>query len=203
MRVPPRGCRALALTAALLLLAAGCSPKTRPAKFYLLQPLSRTETPAAAPASPALIGLGPVEIPAYLDRPQIVTGGGGAQIQLDEFQRWAEPLRDNLTRVLAENLALLLPSSHVRPFPWNRAIVPDYQVEIQVLRFHVDAAGNGELKANWNILKQNKPIQMKSFQSMVPVDGNAPEAKVAAQGRALAEFSKAIAVELREFVERP
>ncbi len=185
----------LALVVTFLLLAGGCSPKTRPAKFYLLQPIGPSEarSTTAAANGPALIGVGPVEIPAYLDRPQIVTGGAGAQLELDEFQRWAEPLRDNFTQVLTENLSALMPSTHVLPFPWNRAIVPDYQVEVQVMRFHVDAVGNSELKANWSILKQGKPVLLKEFYVRTSVTGGDYEAKVAAQSRALAAFGKEIA----------
>ena len=184
---------------AFMLLAGGCSPKTRPAKFYLLQPISKSEAliGTMGKTSPNLIGVGPIDIPAYLDRPQIVSGGDGAQLQMDEFERWAEPLRDNFTRTMAENLSLLMPSSHVMPFPWNRAITPDYQVEIQVTRFHVDVAGNNELKANWSILKQNKPLLLKEFHARNPVGGGDYEAKVAAQSRAVGEFSREIAQALQ------
>lgn len=171
-----------------------CSPKTRPAKFYLLQPLAKTEAiqQETAHGHPQLIGVGPVEIPAYLDRPQIVTAGSGAEMQLDEFQRWAEPLRDNITQVLAENLKLLMPESHLLPFPWNRNLTLDYQVEIQITRFHVGIDGICELKANWSILKQNKPVLMEEFQERTQASGEDYGAKVAAQSKALADFSKAI-----------
>ncbi len=194
----------LTLAVTFLLLAGGCSPKTRPAKFYMLQPIGPSEVRAAATSAggPALVGVGPVEIPAYLDRPQIVTGSAGAQLELDEFQRWAEPLRDNFTQVLAENLSLLMPSSRVLPFPWNRNIVPDYQVEVQVMRFHVDAGGNSELKANWSILKQGKPVLLKEFFVQTPLTGGDYEAKVAAQSRALAIFGKEIAKALESLPRR-
>ncbi|MDD5035473.1 MAG: PqiC family protein [Methylococcaceae bacterium] len=184
----------LPLIVLLLLLAGGCSPKTGPAKFYLLQPLAQSElrSDLAGWSSPKIIGVGPIDLPAYLDRPQLVTGDGGAQLHLDEFQRWAEPLKDNFTRVLGENLSLQIPASHVMLFPWNRAIVPDYQVEVQVTRFHVDAAGNSELKANWNILRQNKPILMRQFQTRVQSSGENYEAKVAAQSRSVAALSREI-----------
>ena len=188
------------LAIVLVLSLPACSSKTRPAKFYLLQPITPSEANNKENeiGGPKLIGVGPVEMPAYLDRPQIVTGGGGAEMQLDEFQRWAEPLRDNITHVLAENLSLLLPASHLLPFPWNRSLALDYQVEVQITRFHVDAGGICELKANWSILRQNKPLLMKEFRGKTKLAGEDYGSKVAAQSRALADFSKTIAEGLGE-----
>lgn len=195
---PPAWFSLLAIVLALGLPA--CSSKTRPAKFYLLQPIAPAEAKGNQgneAGGPKLIGVGPVELPAYLDRPQIVTGGGGAEMRLDEFQRWAEPLRDTITHVLAENLSLLLPASHLLPFPWNRSLALDYQVEAQITRFHVDADGGCELKANWSILRQNKPVLMKEFREKTQAAGEDYGSKVAAQSKALADFSKAIAEGLR------
>ena len=189
------------LTVFTFIILAGCSPNTRQVKFYLLQPTNQTEVRAKTldMATPALlVGLGPIEIPAYLDRPQIVTGNTGSELRMAEYHRWAEPLRDTITRVLTENLALAMPNSHVLTFPWNRAITPDLQVEVKINRFHVDAVGNCELKADWTVLKQNKPVLMKSVQIHVPVAGPDIdyEAKVAALSQALAKFSKEMADEL-------
>ncbi len=204
MTLPSRRPVCLALAAIFLLLAGGCSPKTRPARFYLLQPMapSKARSGTAADGLAAVVGVGPVEIPAYLDRPQIVTGGAGAQLELDEFARWAEPLRDNFTHVLAEDLSLLMPSSHVLAFPWNRSIVPDYQVEVQLMRFHVDAAGNSEFKANWSIFRQNNPVLMKEFSARTPVAGGGYEARVAAQSRGVAAFAGEIAGALESLPRR-
>jgi len=183
-----------------LILITGCTPNTRQVKFYQLQPISRSDAQIAKSEmpKPLIIGLGPVEIPAYLDRPQIVTGNTGSELRMAEYHRWAEPLRDTITRVLTENLALAMPNSHVLTFPWNRAITPDLQVEVKINRFHVDAVGNCELKADWTVLKQNKPVLMKSVQIHVPVAGPDIdyEAKVAALSQALAKFSKEMADEL-------
>jgi uncharacterized lipoprotein YmbA len=193
----------LGLVTVALIMIGGCKLNAREVKFYLLQPGSRSEALAAVTesASPALIGLGPVEMPAYLDRPQIVTGNPGAELQLAEYHRWAEPLRDTITRVLAENLSLSMPASHILAFPWNRAVNPDFQVVVKVVRFHVDANGNSELKADWSILRQNKPVLIKEFQTRTVAAGTDYEAKVAAQSQALARFGKEIAAALKTAAE--
>jgi hypothetical protein len=94
----------------LMLLAACATGTSAPSRFYVLAPLEAPEAePQLAPGERCLaIGIGPVEIPAYLDRPQIVTRLSNNELNLAEFDKWAEPLRDNLIRVLAENISSLL-----------------------------------------------------------------------------------------------
>ena len=101
----------MALVASLLGLGACAST---PSRFYILNTLTASETiPATAAARGPVIGVGPITFPKYLDRPQIVTRASRHQLTLGEFDRWAEPLQDNVSRVLAENLAL--PHPHGSP----------------------------------------------------------------------------------------
>ena len=73
-------------------------------------PVHVRDDPGTAAAQGPVIGVGPITVPKYLDRPQIVTRSGRNQLALGEFDRWAEPLQDNVLRVLAENLAFLIPT---------------------------------------------------------------------------------------------
>ena len=95
---------ALVTLGGLLLGLEACT--STPSRFYVLSSLSASETIAATAATQGpVIGVGPITLPKYLDRPQIVTRAGSNQLALAEFDRWAEPLQDNVARVLAENLA--------------------------------------------------------------------------------------------------
>ena len=177
----------------------GCAPNDRQVKFYLLQPASPSAVRGVTEAQGSgVVGLGPVEMPAYLDRPQMVTGNPGAELQLAEYHRWAEPLKDTITRVLTENVGLWLPSRNVIAFPWNRAITPDYQVEVKISRFQAGADGVCELKADWTILRHNKPVMLNTFQTSTAAVGSDFAAKVAAQSQALAKFSQTLAIALQE-----
>ena len=60
-----------------------------------------------------VVAVGPVAIPDYLDRPQILTRSGPSELQLAEFERWAGSLEKDVSRVLAENLSTLLEKDHV------------------------------------------------------------------------------------------
>ena len=49
----------------------------------------------------------------YLDRLPIVTRASRARLVLGEFDQWAALLQDLVTRALAENLSLLIPTERV------------------------------------------------------------------------------------------
>src|SRR5262245_43795350 len=102
--------RCVNITIALMLLAlvAGCgsSPMSR---FYRL---SADAAPGATASSLSVV-VGPVSIPAIVDRPQIVVSTGPNQVRLDEFNRWASPLQGDIARVVAENLTAMLGTPQV------------------------------------------------------------------------------------------
>src|SRR5215831_6298050 len=100
--------RAVVMSAVLAILGAGCS-STPPAHFYTLSP---TSTPAAT-SSELSVAVGPVAVPASVDRPQIVVSLGPNSVWLDEFNRWAAPLQDDIARVVAENLVAMLGTPRV------------------------------------------------------------------------------------------
>ena len=138
----------LAVLAAGLTLA-GCAD-TPPTRFYTLSPLE--DAPGGTPPAhlPELtVGVGPVTLPPYLDRPQLVTRAGGNRMVLADFDSWVEPLQGMFTRVLGENLALLLGTDDVLLLPQNRDFALDRQVEVDVTRFDVDNVGNAVLDAKW------------------------------------------------------
>jgi uncharacterized lipoprotein YmbA len=193
---------ALTLIAVMLTALAGCAT-TPPSRFYILDPV---ETGAAArPAGPATaVGVGPVELPKYLDRPQIAMRSGANELFYDETHRWAETLQDNVTAVLAENLARLVPTDRVSVFPWDRTTTVDYQVMAEFSRFDADAGGNVVLHANWKLYReQNREVlAQKKTEITEPVDGTDYSDIVAAQSRALASLSREIAMAIRTAASR-
>lgn len=129
----------------LWLTACGSSP---PSNFYRL-------TPAAAPApvgqEPSL-GIGPVDIPDFLNRNAMVYTREGNQLQIASEERWAEPLESGITRVIGINLSQLVHSENLRFFPWDVRHAPDYGVRISVL--DLDARdGQATLAVDWLIYR--------------------------------------------------
>jgi uncharacterized lipoprotein YmbA len=183
-----------ALVLAALLSMAGCG--SQPTRFYTLAPLSASAANSAASGTGLAVGLGPVDLPKSMDRPQIVTRSGANELVLGEFDRWAEPIQDNVIQVLAENLALLLPTQKVLLYPWSRSTELDYQVVARVVRFDRAAGGDAALKVRWSVLSPasggNELLARESNYAQRPA-GPDYKATVEAMNQALNDFSRDVA----------
>lgn len=188
----------LALCAAALAGCLGLGKGTmEPARFYLLAPLSAQGGRDAGGPS---IGVGPVTLPEYLNRPQVVTRVGGNEIHLADFARWGEPLKDHVPRVLAENLSALLGTDRVRVFPWSASDAVDCQVVVDVLRFDAEESGVAVLSARWTLLGKGakEPLRSKRSTYTEPAAAKGYDALVAAESRALQGLGREIATAVRE-----
>jgi uncharacterized protein len=181
------------------LMVGGCA--SQPSRFYLLSALPNTETAALATSGEqaTTIGVGPVTLPRYLDRPQIITRTSPYELKLAEFDRWAESLDTNFTRVLAENLALLIPTARVAVMPWPRATTIDYQIIVDVTHFLSQVGGESLLIADWILFKGEGQQVLLTEKSRVsaPAGGQDYAAMVAAMSQAVASLSREIATGIR------
>jgi uncharacterized lipoprotein YmbA len=195
----PRGRAAVLAVALLGALAAGCTLRTVPPKTYLLSAGIPAGAPAPAPAGRGpVVGVGPVTVPAYLDRPSIVVRAGADEVRLSPDHHWAEPLKDGMARVVAENLAGLVPTEAVVVFPWRSPWTVKYRVAVEVLRFDGPLGGPVVLNARWRLLDgEGKELFLKAVALSEPVADATHRALVAAQSRLLAEMSRDIAGEVR------
>ena len=106
-----------------LLISGSCALRSSATtKFYILSPLVQpvVEKQDEKGKKCKTIGIGPLDLPGYLDRPEIVTRVNPDELELAELDNWAEPLKDNITRVLAENISRLLCTEDVVIFPWKQ-----------------------------------------------------------------------------------
>jgi uncharacterized lipoprotein YmbA len=133
------------VAACMLALLAGCAsdPVTR---YYVLSAVAPAQ---AAGASPVSVVIKDVRLPQYLERVQIVTRGSENRLLMADYELWAGDLRQDMTRVLAENLTRLLATDRVVAAPHTLKLQPDVRVELEVLRFERDAGGKVELTARW------------------------------------------------------
>jgi uncharacterized protein len=196
-----RGLALVTLVASLLGLGACAST---PSHFYVLNTLSASETvPATVAERGPVIGVGPITLPKYLDRPQIVTRASRNQLALGEFDRWAEPLQDNISRVLAENLARLIPTDQVLLQAWPRSATLDYQVTVEVLQFDGWLGGESTLLARWSILDG---AEHELFNRMVhlhaPTGGRDYEAMVVVMNQMIETLSRDIATAIQRLASR-
>jgi uncharacterized protein len=188
----------MALVASLLGLGACAST---PSRFYILNTLPASETgPATAAARGPVIGMGPITLPKYLDRPQILSHAGRNQVALGEFDRWAEPLQENVSRVLAENLALLIPTDQVLLNPWPGSATLDYQVQVDVRQFDGWLGGESVLLARWSVLdRAEHELVSQKAHLQVPTGARDYDAMVGALNQLLETLSRDIATAIQRF----
>jgi len=180
----------------LLMNMGGCAT-TQPSKFYVLSPLEASfpKTPTDGSKTGLALGIGPIDLPPYLDRSQIVIRATRNELHLSDFHKWAEPLQDSIPRVLGENLSILLSTDRLTLFPWKGSLSFDYQVAVEIIRF--DAYMNGEttLEARWQIIeeKDRAVLVIKKSQFRSSAGDAGYEAMVSGLSDNLAELSRTIA----------
>ena len=147
------------------------------------------------------LGIGPIKFPGYLDRQQLVTRISQNRFAVAENDRWAEPLEENFSRVLSQNLSILLQTDRVVTYPWERSQSPTYQVQVEVLRFEPNAEQMVELWARWSITDSTKKTisARESFLSR-PAKDKSTEASVAALSEVVGSLSQEIAGSIRGLI---
>ncbi len=179
-----------------LFCVSGCAGSKK-TNFFVLFPLSAPSATSGSWNSNTSVGVGPVTIPEYLNRPQIVTRPGKNEVSLAEFNRWAESLEVSIPRVIAENLSTLLDTDRVYTFPW-RGSPPEYQIRIEILQFDGNTSGNIELLARLTLLKDGTAtrINRHKFYIKKPIAGQGYEGMVSAMSLVLSDMSRYIAGEM-------
>src|SRR5262249_23032510 len=131
----------------LAALVGGCgSPASR---FYTLDAdATLLQAPAAAPVS---IVVGPVTIPDLVDRPQIVTRVSANEVKLNDFARWADPLKTDIARVIAANLRMLLTTDKVTVLGAGINSAPAWRVRVDIARFESEPAVAAAIDAMWTV----------------------------------------------------
>jgi uncharacterized lipoprotein YmbA len=136
----------VAVTACVALLLGACA-SSPPVRFYALDTVPRN--PVETIDGGTNIGLGPLNFPDYLKRPQIVTRTTGSEMKIAEFERWAEPVDRSFSRILSGNVDDMLESAVVVVFPYNLNIRIDIRIVGRVFRFDTDESGQAVLDVQW------------------------------------------------------
>jgi uncharacterized protein len=184
-----RRVRAVVAWAALAVLGVGCS-STPQARFYTLSP---TSTPPAA-SSELSVAVGPVAVPAAVDRPQIVVSLGPNSVWLDEFNRWAAPLQDDIARVVAENLVAMLGTPRVARASQTVSAGFSYRAVIAVESFESVPGEMARLDAVWTVSRSTDATTQTGRTTVrEQTTEKSYEALAAAHSRALGKLSRDIA----------
>jgi uncharacterized lipoprotein YmbA len=189
----------------MVFLLASCS--TTPAvRYYTLNPFSemQPDISQAVSGDTLAIGVGPMEFPKFLDRPQIVTRKSQNRVEVSEFHRWAGSFSGDFLRVLARNISMLLPADRVAAYPWTDQFSPIYRIQLIVEQFDGRFGGDVVLNVTWSVWNQkdsNEPV-MKHTRIKEPVSAEDYESLVAAQSRAIGTLSRAIVDEIERVSHR-
>lgn len=193
---------AIPLAAATALLATGClgPGTTRETRLYVLSSLTPDDVEEGTrPEQGMALGVGPVAVPGYQNRPPLMWRTGPNELQLAEFAQWAEPLEQNVARVLGNNLGLLIPTDRVSVFPFERSVPIEIRVEVQITRFGAEANGGVSLAARWRLVGADgrELLPMRKSFYRVESQGSGHAATVAAMSQALANLSRDVAEAIR------
>lgn len=187
----------LVLLLAYVLLMTGCA-RTSPVAYYQLSAVdSGLPAADASVIGEATIGLGPVLLPEFLDRPHIVIREGANRLQLAEGHRWAEPLAGNIARVLRENLAARLVTERIVHYPWNKGATVDYQFIVELIRFEGEGYKEAHLATVWSIRDRNGKILLPQRRSDYHVTSTQPDCEGLVQA-----LSQSLALLCREIAEQ-
>jgi uncharacterized lipoprotein YmbA len=186
------------LLAGVGMAAALGSAGSPPAKFYTLSSMAtpgEVKTEKGTAGQTLTIGIGPVHLPRYLARKEIVTRTDANQIDVAENDLWGGSLQDDFSRNLLENLALLLIGDRVTLLPWPGMGALDYRVGVDVVRFDGNRGGDVVLIANWTIREgqRAKVVRVQTSRILEPSGGQSYEAMVGGMSRALGHLSREIA----------
>jgi uncharacterized lipoprotein YmbA len=190
------------MIAAALIALTGCGT-SKSSNFYQL------DEPAAIRLSGLergiAVGVGPVNLPSYLDRPQIVVRGTGHKLELSEFNRWSEPLTDSILRVIVVSLSNKLESTRIYQIPRRNKTIPiEFRVEIDIARFDGMLGGDALLVARWTLYGRDEQAVLTKVsiisESLGPEGSDGSESSgevnfeslIAAQNRCLQKLSQEI-----------
>jgi len=176
--------------------------------------LQKTETYSFGPGShgygmirenSVIVGLGPIEISDYLDRPQLLRRDSQGRIRLYDLHRWDRPLRDSIRQTLAAQLESLDAHREVRLHPWSRPSEIDFQVRVSIESFEPGEDHVLELRAHLLVrdvrAQVNRNSQSISLQKKL--DGPEFSRQVDGMHDLLLELASSIHRQLRPVREMP
>lgn len=176
--------------AVLLLTACGT---TKPSTFYALDSnASPAENKTSEIADNVKIGIEPVIVPNYLNRPQIVTrDDDGVTLKISEFNRWAEQIGDVFPRVLAAAISETAKYPAAKQINLNRDLFP-YRLFVEVLRFDAAFGKESVLDAWWTVMTRDGKVIRRARTTLTEPAGDTYADIAASEQRLIARFGAVI-----------
>jgi uncharacterized lipoprotein YmbA len=185
--------------ASLAALAAGCLGGTPQPKFYTLSEASGPAAGAALASLPDLgLVVGPIEFPRYLDRPEIVSRDGANQLVVADAHRWGGSLRNDILRVVGDDLGRLLGTARVAIYPNEPRFPATYRILLDIRQFEGVRDEGVVLRVRWTIAAMNDghAVFVADSRFAQPVASAAVADMVAAESAALGTLIRQVAERL-------
>ena len=182
----------------LISLILSCAKSSKPVEYYMLdasvgidnnQTLKGDEGP--------MIGLGPIRLPEYLDRFQMVVAVSENKYKLIDGHRWAEKLDQNISLALFKTLPGQLGTDKMIRYPWPQRPGVDFQVKIDILELNIDQNGQSQLIAQWSIKSKDETILNKRSSFTAQASTTDIDKMVQAQSECLTKLGQEIVSSLK------
>jgi uncharacterized lipoprotein YmbA len=183
----------------------GCVLKrSKESQLFVLEPLAARGASSAQSPPRAVVGLLPVEVPDWMDRPQITRRVAGSQVTVFEFARWGEPIGRGAQRVVAENLAALLPERRVIRAPWAGYEPVVHKVDLTLSELAGQPDGSVLLEARWAVIgKDRETLLQRRSTHRSPTAAADPKGTVDGTSQVLEAVSREIADALEALPVQP
>lgn len=180
----------------------GCLGRGPDVHHFMLGTTDAVATSARAPDLAVLVG--PVRLPAYLERTQIVTLEPGGEIELDESHRWLGGFETNFLRALSLGLAGELGSTRVVVHPSKAPFTTDYQIRLHVDDMIFESGRGLRVRVRWALIPSMEGAQPMLFvmDELTALDRDSAEDIVGAYQDATTELVRRIADQLVALADR-
>ena len=185
-----------------IFLILSCAKSSKPVEYYMLdasvgidnnQTLKGDEGP--------MIGLGPIRLPEYLDRFQMVVAVSENKYKLIDGHRWAEKLDQNISLALFKTLPSQLGTDRMIRYPWPQRPGVDFQVKIDILELNIDQDGQSQLVAQWSIKSKDETILNKRSTFTAQASTTDIDKMVQAQSECLTKLGQEIVTNLNPLLK--
>jgi uncharacterized lipoprotein YmbA len=185
-----------------MMVVSGCAGPSQPTRFYRLDGAVISEQMIDLKPQPGLvrIGIAPVEVAGYLDRPQMIERQTTHRLELYEFDQWAGSLQENLLSLLSDQLQQQLRKMQVIAYPWPSRMVPDYELNLSISRFE-RVKRQIVLQGRWSLTQRTSGqiVMMQQIRLKEPFSGSGIEASIRAASQAVKRLSEHMASEIHKY----
>jgi uncharacterized lipoprotein YmbA len=174
-----------------------CRSVTPSVNYYIIDSLAAEKNLSDTVAEPEswTIAIGPVRLPEYVNRVQMVVRNGSSELEVSEFHRWANYPDRLVQQVLEDNLQVLVPGARVMSNPLPVGLKPDVTLAVRFGELVGTADKTMRLRATWTVRGEGEPPTERSWRTHIsePISGTGFKALAAAHSRALEALSREIA----------